>query len=208
MKNLKTFESFLNEQEVAKAAPIELPKQVLYNKTSKEIKKGNFYVNIDENSVTIQYDRSNFSSAYLEFNKDKVSFEDKGEGLAVSYLNNPQAKDDSDRKKMGKPQMDARAKSGELLSEFYSYAGQMGSSSDVNAGFTAMLCKILRALSVGEVYKTKTPPSFKSFMAGIYTNYSTDVFAGVDLGTMGKKVSGDFKKGMENAVKEMPSKKA
>jgi len=71
------------------------------------------------------------------------------------------------------------------------------------------LCKILRALSVGVKYKTKTPASFKSFMAGIYTSYQTDVFASVKKKDSSHKgLDSMFKNSMEAAIKEMPSKKS
>lgn len=207
MKNLKTFESFVNEEETPKSA--ELPKGVLYNQSSRTMKKGTFSVNIEDDTVSITYDRTDKSKATIEFNKDKVSYSGKGDGLAIVQSFKGDAKDESDMKKSGSPALDPKAKSGDLLADFYSYSGQLGSSGDISSNFTPTLCKILRALSVSENYKTKTTQSFKSFMAGIYSKFNTDVFAGVkDMESIGKKASADFKKEMEIAIKEMPSKKA
>jgi len=215
-KSILSFDEFilesnaflLKEDETKPAEPgkAELPKGVLYNPSSRTIKKGNFSVFLNDDGVLkIAYDRDK-KVANFEFNKEKTSYDEydkKGEGLARAFTSN------SESPSGGKPQMDTKATSGNLLEDFLSYSGQFGD--DANANYMSTLCKTLRALSIGEKYKTKTPESFKNFMAGIYTTFNNDVFASLksdDKTDKHKDLASKFKNAMAAAIKEMPAKKA
>jgi hypothetical protein len=203
-KNVYTFFEFINEQE-KKEISIELPKGVLFNSPSRTAKKGTFAVTLnDDGELKIEYDTDK-KIANLIFTKEKVSYGDfdvKGEGVARAYTSG------TDERKGGKPQMDPKATAGILLEQFLAFSNQFSENS---SAYMDTLCKILRALSVGEKYKTKTPASFKKFMGGIYTSFKTDVFASVkedEKTNKHKDIASKFKNSMEAAIKEMPSKKA
>lgn len=190
----------LNEQEVAKK--LELPEGVIYNSTSKKPKKGNFYVDISNDSVKISYNPNDSKISSVEFNKDKDS--DGGFSSVVSINTK------KDEIKREKSVSDTKANAGNLLLDFIYHSGQFGD--DSNSNFINTLSKILRVISISENYKQKTTQSFKSFMAGIYDNYNKgNMFAGVDeknKTSKMKSVSEDFKKEMEKTIKEYSTKKA
>lgn len=215
-KSILSFDEFilesntflLKEDETKSAEPgkAELPKGVLYNPSSRTIKKGTFTVMLgDDGELEISYDGDK-KTAKIEFNKQKVSYDNydkKGEGLARVFSSNTESPSG------GKPQIDPKATSGNLLDDFLTYSGQFGDGA--RAEYMPTLCKILRALSIGEKYKTNTPDSFKNFMAGIYTTFNNDVFASLksdDKTAKHKDLASKFKNAMTAAIKEMPAKKS
>lgn len=214
-KSILSFDEFilesnaflLKEDETKPAEPgkTELPKGVLYNPSSRTMKKGTFTVMLSDNGeLEISYDRDK-KTAKIEFNKQKVSYDNdkKGEGLVRVFSANTESLSG------GKPQMDPKATSGNLLDDFLSYSGQFGD--EARAEYLPTLCKILRALSIGEKYKTNTPESFINFMAGIYTTFNNDVFASLksdDKTDKHKDLASKFKNAMTAAIKEMPAKKS
>lgn len=208
MKNIKTFESFLFEQETKLIT--DLPKEVILGGHSGALKPGVFTVDLDDQGdLTISYDRDANIYASLDFNKTKTSYGDggvKGDGLSRAEFKNLKAKEDSDRLKSGKPYMDPKANAGKLLDDFWGFSGQY--SSDKKQAYMDTFSKILRTLSVSEKFKTRVPQSFKDFMSSVYSFSSgTDIFASTEINKIkeGKDLVTAFKKGMETANKEIKS---